>query len=230
MTGCNSCSEGGQYFFGRTRKSPVKKKTVKRTVRKSPVRKKTVKHNVRRKSPVKRKKVPKGYYLRKKVKSPFTKVVKDKRKRTIGTRLSARALFNRHGKGVVGHSFPVLQKDGTYVMKVIRLRQNGSPYFANKFGNYYFGNQYQKSVCTSPKITHLTFKLANNSLRGPKYDDMTGLLNTWPNYGKNIPPGGVAQPYKTSLLPRMYPGKASRGNAYGRGHMHFGSNRMCFGA
>jgi hypothetical protein len=228
MAGCNSCSEGGQYFFGRTvkRKSTVRRKSPAR--RKSPVRRKTVK----RKGPVK-KKVPKGYYLRKKVKSPFTKVVKDKRKRIVGTRLSARALFNRHGKGVVGHSFPVLQKDGRYVMKVIRLRQNGSPYFANKFGNSYsnyFGDKHKNSSCTSPNITHLNFKLANNWLKGPKYDDMTGLLDTWPNYGRNIPPGGVAQPYKTSLLPRMYPGKASRGHAFGRGHMHFGSNRMCFGA
>lgn len=253
-TNCNSCSQGGQYFsFGKTTdaksyalikgkqrriyvdskgryyKEQSKKKYLKkgiRTYKLSPGKKikKLVKKSPKRdpKRGPKRgpKKVPKGYYLKKKVKSPFRKVVKNKRKTPIGTRLSARAVFNDMGKKAIGMSFLILQKDGTHKRKFLRLRKNGSPYFANNFGNNDPNGPLQLNISTN-----------KNWLRGPAFDDMTGFKRSWPTTSYNIAPGGVAQPFRTSLLPRVS-SKAIRGNNFGNTmnvpHMHFG--RMCFGA
>ena len=203
---------------------------VSRPKRKSPKRKSPKRKSPKRKSgpkgPKGPKRKPKGYYLRKKVKSPLRKVVKDKKKRTIGSRLSARAVFNQMGMSAIGKPFSILQKDGTYKRKYLRLRQNGSPYFANNFG--------KKHPNDGP--IHLNFQKNKNWLRGPyPGDDMTGLKYSWPNYGYNIPPAGVAQPLRTSLLPRISAG-TRRGNNYGNNfgnvtnvpHMHYG--KMCFGA
>ena len=212
----------GYFYYNlldRYNKSPVKSlkyKGARHVIR--PKRK-----YLKRKSP---KRKPKGYYLRKKVKSPLRKVVKDKKKRSIGTRLSARAVFNEMGMSAIGKSFSILQKEGTYKTKYLRLRQNGSPYFANNFG--------KKHPYNGP--IHLNFEKNKNWLRGPyPGDDMTGLKNSLPNYGYNIPPAGVAQPFRTSLLPRISAG-TRRGNNYGNNfgnsrnvpHMHYG--KMCFGA
>ena len=59
----------------------------------------------------------------------------------------------------------------------------------------------------------------NNWLRGPSSDDMTGILNSWPNKGMNIAPGGVVQPLRTSMLPKIAP-SIRRGKKFGK---------MCFG-
>ena len=122
----------------------------------------------------------------------------------------------------IGKSFSILQKDGSHKRKYLRLRQNGSPYFANKFGKKH----------TNDGLIQLNFHENKNWLRGPyPGDDMTGLKNSWPNNGYDIPPGSVAQPFRTSLLPRISAG-TRRGNNYGKSvnvpHMHYG--KMCFGA
>jgi hypothetical protein len=245
---CNSCSQNGLYFsFGKTTdakfytlikgkqrrvyvdskgryyKDNSKKKYLRKNYKIFKLSDSKKRKSPKRKSP---KRKPKGHYLRKKVKSPLRKVVKDKKKRSIGTRLSSRAVFNEMGMSAIGKSFSILQKDGTYKTKYLRLRQNGSPYFANNFG--------KKHPYDGP--IHLNFEKNKNWLRGPyPGDDMTGLKNSWPNYGYNIPPAGVAQTFRTSLLPRISAG-TRRGNNYGNNfgnsrnvtHMHYG--KMCFGA
>ena len=242
---CNSCSQSGLYFSfgkrtdakfyalikgkqrrvyvdskGRYYKENSKKKYLPKGTRTQKLSPKKVKVP-KRKYP-KRKPKPKGYYLRKKVKSPLRKVVKDKKKRSIGSRLSARAVFNQMGMSAIGKSFSILQKDGTYKRKYLRLRQNGSPYFANNFGKKHHNDG----------AIPLNLLKNKNWLRGPyPGDDMTGLKNSWPNYGYNIAPAGVAQPFRTSLLPRISAG-TRRGNNFGNSrnvpHMHYG--KMCFGA
>ena len=62
------------------------------------------------------------------------KPVKNKRGRVIGRRLSARSVYNKHGRRALGKSYSILQRDGRHKRKVLKLRRNGSPYFANKFG------------------------------------------------------------------------------------------------
>ena len=138
------------------------KKYINRQSTKSPVRK--------RKSPARKRKSParkRVNYAKKVVVSPKHKTVRTNKGKKVGKRLSARGVYNEHGKTVVGKKFNILQKNGEYAVKVLRIRQNGSPYFANKFGN------------------KTTFPL--------------------------IPPYGIAQPAKMTLLP----------------HSHFG--KMCFG-
>ena len=239
---CNSCSQNGLYFnFGK--KTDVKLyglikgkqrrvyidskgKYYKENNKKKylPKGTRTYKLSLKRKLTPNRKtipkyKTPKGYYLRKKVKSPLKKVVKDKKKEVIGERLSARAVFNKIGMKAIGKSFNILQKDGTYKIKYLRLRQNGSPYFANKFGEKH----------QNDGLIQLNIPYNKNWLRGPYTGDyMTGLKNSWPNQGYNIAPAGVAKPLQTSLLPRIASG-TKRGNNYGNiPHMHYG--KMCFGA
>lgn len=248
---CNSCSQKGLYFnFGKPQDSNLyalikgkqrrvyvdskgryykensKKKYLPKGTRTQKLLPKKVKVPKRKSNPKGPKHKPKGYYLRKKVKSPLRKVVKDKKKRSIGSRLSARAVFNQMGMVGIGKSFRILQPNGTYKTKYLRLRQNGSPYFANNFG--------RKHPNDGP--IHLNFLKNKNWLRGPyPGDNMTGLKNSWPNYGYDIAPGGVAQPFRTSLLPRISSG-TRRGNNYGNNfgnvtnvpHMHYG--KMCFGA
>ena len=244
---CNSCSQSGLYFSfgkrtdakfyalikgkqrrvyidskGRYYKENSKKKYLSKGTKTHKLSPKKVKVP-KRKSP---KRKSKGYYLRKKVKSPLRKVVKDKKKRTIGSRLSARAVFNQMGMSAIGKSFNIWQKDGTYKRKYLRLRQNGSPYFANNFGSKYLNDG----------AIQLNFLKNKNWLRGPyPGDDMTGLKNSWPNHGYNIPPAGVAQPFRTSLLPRISAGtrrvnnyRNNFGNSRNVPHMHYG--KMCFGA
>ena len=94
-----------------------------------PKRKSAKRKSAKRKSP------KKGVnYSKKKIKSPRGKTVKDKKGNKKGKRLSARYIFNKHGKGAIGQTFNILQSDGTYKSKYLRLRQNGSPYFSTKFG------------------------------------------------------------------------------------------------
>ena len=230
MSKCNSCSQNGMYFSfgkrtdaklyalikgkqrrvyvdlkGRYYKQNSKKKYLPRGTR-------TYKLSSRKKSPLKKVKD-------KKVKD---KKVKDKKEKSIRTRVSARVVFNQMGTKVIGKSFSVLQKDGTYKTKYLRLRKNGSPYFSNSFGKKH----------PNDGAVHLNFLKNKNWLRGPyPGDDMTGLKNSWPNYSYDIPPAGVAQPFRTSLLPRISAG-TRRGNNYGNSrnipHMHYG--KMCFGA
>ena len=206
MTGCATCSQGGSYFsFGRVDRH---KRSPRRYKRRSP------------------KRSPRRYKRR----SPKRKVVKDKRDRKIGTRLSARTVYNEKGQNALGKSFRILQKDGKYKMKVLRLRRDGVPYFSTKFGRV-------ETVMPKPvrfnkhlsrdKVYHLNIPYNNHWLRGPVSDDMTGILNSWPNKGMYIAPGGVAQPLRTSLLPKIAHG-TRRGNNFGTSHMHFG--KMCFGA
>ena len=243
---CNSCSQSGLYFSfgkktdeklyalikgkqrrvyvdskGKYYKENSKKKYLPKGTRTQKLSPKKVKSLPKHKRPK-----PKDYYLRKKVKSPRRKVVKDDKKRKIGTRLSARYIFNKMGMNAIGKSFNILQKDGKYKTKYLRLRKNGSPYFSNNFG--------KNSTYYNP--IHLNVPYNKNWLRGPyPGDDMTGLKNSWPNYGYDIAPAGVAQPFRTSLLPRISAG-TRRGNNYGNNfgnsrnvpHMHYG--KMCFGA
>ena len=215
---CNTCSQNGLYFsFGRSQKSDKLFAVIKGKERRVYVdskgkfykdgsvrkilpkgtrtykEKKNKKQQQKRKSnpkKVPKKKVPKGYYLRKQIKSPLLKQVKDKKKRKIGSRLSARAVFNEMGMRAVGRSFPILQKDGTTKMKVLRIRQNGSPYFANNFGNN-----------KVTKLNLLDIPVNKNWLRGSSLDNMTGLKQSYPM--NLIPPGGVAQPRKMSILPKV---------------------------
>jgi len=243
---CNLCSQSGVYFsFGKRTDAKLyalikgkqrrvyvdsKGRYYKENSKKKYLSKGTKTQKLLPKKVKSPKRKPKGYYLRKKVKSPLRKAVKDKKKRTIGSRLSARAVFNQMGMSAIGKSFSILQKDGTYKRKYLRLRQNGSPYFANNFG--------KKHPNDGP--IHINFHKNKNWLRGPyPSDDMTGLKYSWPNYGYNIPPAGVAQPFRTSLLPRISAGTSEgtrRGNNYGNNfgnsinvpHMHYG--KMCFGA
>lgn len=205
MVGCSTCSQGGSYFsFGRVHKKKLPKRKM--TKRKSPKRK-----------PTKRM-------------SPKRKVVKDKRGRKIGTRLSARTVYNEKGRKALGKSFRILQKDGKYKMKVLRLRRDGVPYFSSKFGRV-------ETVIPKPvsfnkhlqhnKVYHLNIPYNNHWLRGSASNDMTGILNSWPNKGMYIAPGGVAQPLRTSMLPKFASG-TRRGNNFGTHHTHFG--KTCFGA
>lgn len=132
--------------------------------------------------------------------TPGKKQVKTKDNKIVGKRLSARTVYNKDGRKALGKKFNILQKDGTYKVKVLKLRKNGSPYFANKFGN------------------HVSFPL-DLQLRGPDMESLTGYRNTWPNHPHHIAPGGVPQPDKMRLLPK---GVHTHRNA-------FGSKVMCFG-
>ena len=176
------------------------------------------------------KRSPKRSPRRYKRRSPKRKAVKDKRDREIGTRLSARTVYDEKGKKALGKSFRILQKDGKYKMKVLRLRRDGVPYFSTKFGNVMSKSVTFNKHLPKDKVYHLNIPYNNHWLRGPVSDDMTGILNSWPNKGMYIAPGGVAQPLRTSMLPKIAPG-TRRGNNFGykkMGHMHFG--KMCFGA
>lgn len=131
--------------------------------------------------------------------TPGKKLVKTKDNKIVGKRLSARTVYNKDGRKALGKKFNILQKDGSYKVKVLKLRKNGSPYFANKFGN------------------HITFPL-DLQLRGPDMD-MTGNRNSWPNHPHHIAPGGVPQPTNIQLLP----------NNMNKQKNAFGSKVMCFG-
>lgn len=221
VSGCTSCSQGGSSFgdysltsFGKARnyknryykdhmvKSDTKGRYIlvkgKKKYLPKGARTNTKKEKKGKKG--KKYKKPKGYYSRKNVKSPGRKVVRNKKGKKVGKRLSARTIFNKQGKKALGKSFNILQKDGKYKTKVLRLRKNGSPYFATKFGEQKY---------------HLNFNLDNRIPLGPKFDDMTGYKNSWPDNGFNIPPSGLRRPRPMSLLPKG-------------AHSHFG--KMCFGA
>ena len=116
-------------------------------------------------------------------KSPKRKVVKNKKNQVVGKRLSARHIYDTEGKKALGKKFRILQKDGTYKVKVLKLRKNGSPYFANKFGN------------------QVSFPLDLN-VHGPSYDSLTGIKYSWPQYPHNIAPSGVPPPDKMRLFPK----------------------------
>lgn len=212
---CNSCSGGGYYFgFGKASpsvKPQVKVKGKYYTVytdskgkyykqgnnkKYLPKGTRTVKKPKGPKGPQKKKaspkrkvgpsrKKPKGYYLKRQIKSPLLKAVKDKKKKTVGSRLSARAVFNELGMKAIGRSFSILQPDGTYKMKVLRLRQNGSPYFANNFGT----------------AVHVNIPYNQNGLLGKSMCKMTGVKNSYPH--KLIAPPGVDQPHKMSVYPYL---------------------------
>lgn len=192
-------SKGRYYKDGSSKKYLNKNARTFKLGPKSPKSPKGPKKTVKKpKSPQKgpqkgpKKNLPKGYYLKKTVKSPTRKTVKDKNKKKVGTRLSARAIFNEMGMSAVGKSFDILQKDGSYKSKFLRLRQNGSPYFSNNFGTFHLNLPYNK-----------------NWLKGKELCKMTGIKNSWPNVGYDIAPTGVAQPLRTSVLPTVP-------------HMHFG--------
>ena len=51
-----------------------------------------------------------------------------------GKRLSARDIYNKHGKDAIGKGRRILQPDGKYKTKYLRLRKNGSPHWSTKFG------------------------------------------------------------------------------------------------
>lgn len=212
MVGCATCSQGGNYFsFGRVeRRSPRRYK--RRSPKRSPRR-------YKRRSP---KRSPRRYKRR----SPKRKVVKDKHDRKIGTRLSARTVYDEKGREALGKSFRILQKDGKYKTKVLRLRRDGAPYFSTKFGNAMSNSVRFNKHLDNNNIHHYNIPYNNHWLRGPVSDDMTGILNSWPNKGMYIAPGGVVQPLRTSMLPKMALG-TRRGNNFGTSHMHFG--KMCFG-
>lgn len=231
---CNSCSQNGQYFnfgkngfgkngFGKNVDNKLyvlikgkqrrvyidlKGKYYRENSKKKYLKKgtKTYKLSTKQKLSTKRESS--------KRKSPTLKTVKDNNKNLVGYRLSARTVFDQKGKEAIGKPFKILQKDGTYQIKYLRLRKNKSPYFANNFGKN--------------KLVHLEIPLNKNWLRGSfPVDDMTGLKYSWPTFDYNIPPAGVRQPFKTSLLPKVS-SKIKRGNNYNVPHMHYG--KMCFGA
>jgi len=164
-------------------------------------KKRYLKKGTRLSSPIKRKGPKKQKdYSKVKRHSPKRKVVKNKKEQVIGKRLSARHVYDTEGRKALGKKFRILQKDGTYKLKVLRLRKNGSPYFANKFGN------------------KVSFPL-DLQLHGPAFDNLTGYKNTWPNYPFMIPPGGVRQPDKMRLFPK---GVHFHENSFGKKIMCFG--------
>jgi len=209
VSGCTTCSQGGSSFgdysltsFGKV--SNNKNRYYKDHIVKSDNRGRYILVKGKKKY------LPKGARTStkkdkenkksKKVKSLGTKIVRNKKGKKLGRRLSARSIYNKEGKKALGKSFNILQKDGKYKRKILRLRKNGSPYFATKFGEQKY---------------HLNFNLDKRIPLGPKYDDMTGYKNSWPNNGFNIPPSGLRRPRPMSILPKG-------------AHSHFG--RMCFGA
>jgi hypothetical protein len=205
VTGCTSCSQGGSSFGGKARND--KNRYYKDHIVKSDSRGRYILVKGKKKylpkgarTNKKNNKKPKGYYLRKNVKSPGRKTVRNKKGKKVGKRLSARTVFNEQGRKALGKSFNVLQKDGKYKTKILKLRKNGSPYFATKFGEQKY---------------HLNFNLDKRIPLGPKYNKMTSFKYSWPDYGFNIPPSGLRRPKPMSILPKG-------------AHSHFG--RMCFGA
>jgi len=117
---------------GRPRKSPGRPRKSPGRPRKSPGRP--------RKSPGRPGKSPGGprkgvNYSKKYVKSPTLKTVKNKKNNIMGKRLSARAIYNEHGQKMIGKGFNILQTNGEYIKKYLRLKSNGSPYWSTKFGN-----------------------------------------------------------------------------------------------
>jgi len=205
----------GRYIKVKTKKGLTKRylpkgaKTTSSKKRRSPVRRSPVRRSPVRRSPVRR--------------SPY-KPVKNKRGKNIGSRLSARAVYDEYGNAALNKKFNILQKDGSSKLKVLKLRKNGSPFFSNSFGKV--------------QPTHVNSPLNYNWLRGPKMSEMTGNKLSWPathidKYGVNfkapkyglLPPAGVEQPLQTNLLPRYI---TSFGTNMNKPHMHFG--KMCFGA
>lgn len=146
-------------------------------------KKKYLKKGTRLSSPIKRKKINQKDYSKIKRKSPERKVVKNKKNKVVGKRLSARHVYDTEGRKALGKSFKILQKDGTFKVKILKLRKNGSPYFANKFGQ------------------NISFPL-NLKIYGPAFDNLTGYKNSWPNYPNLIAPAGVNQPDKMRLFPK----------------------------
>lgn len=177
----------GRYYINNGRKKYLPKGTRLKTTIKKIKTKKT--------GPKKRKD-----YSRIKIKSPQTKTVKNKKDKVIGKRLSARHVYDNYGKKAIGKTFNILQKDGTYKVKILKLRVNGSPYFANKFGKA------------------ISFPL-DLKIEGPNFDNLTGYKNSWPNYPYMIAPGGVQNPDKMQLFPK---GVHFHKNS-------FGKKTMCFG-
>lgn len=221
---CNSCSQNGLYFsFGKkldNKRYALIKGKQRRVYRDSKGRyykenskKKYLKKGTRTNTvgPTGQKRHYKKDHYLKKHKSLNTKIVKDKKKRFVGYRLSARSVFNKMGRKAVGKSFNILQKDGTYKKKYLRIRYNGSPYFANKFGD----------------TLQLNIPYNHNWLRGHNPSKMTGIKYSWPNKGYNIAPSGVEQPLlnKVSSLVKR---ENKYGDAINIPHMHYG--KMCFGA
>ena len=226
---CNSCSQNGLYYENSFGKAPVKKYYQNYVVYKDvygrrytiqggkrhflPKGARTTSKIVKVKSPKRKvnspRRKPKNYYKDRYVPSKFVKSVKDRKGKKIGSRLSARSVYNSLGRSAIGRSFNVLQKDGSYKIKFLRLRKNGSPYFANNFGNI---NEFVV------KPTHLTFNTNKNWLRGRNMCKLTGVKNSWPNDGFNIPPSGVPVPLRTSLLSTNITSKGLNKN-----NMNFGA-------
>lgn len=193
---CNSCSHGSNYFsFGKVESKSLYKNHIVYTDSKGRYIKVKGKNGIKKqylpkgarvttkkKYPVKKKSpVKKKYYKRNEVKSPSKKTVKNIKGKKIGYRLSARTVYNELGTKGLNKSYPILQKDGTYKNKILRLRQNGSPYFSNKFGK-------------TNQLVHLNIPINKNWLRGPTRDEMTGLKKSWPNNTYMIAPSGVNEP------------------------------------
>ena len=112
----------GRYYVTSGKKHYLKKGTrvSKTKLEQSPKRNSPKRNSPKRNSP-KRKERPKY------------KTVKLNNKE-LGKRLSARHVYDTKGKKALGKKFKILQPDGTVKTKVLRLRKNGSPYFATKFG------------------------------------------------------------------------------------------------
>ena len=116
--------EQQEFAFGKrkpSKKRKSKKPSKRKPSKRKPSKKRKSKKPSKRKSP---KRKPK-------------KVVKDKKGKKIGKRLSARYIFSEHGSEAIGKAFNILQSNGKYKTKYLRLRKNGSPYFSTKFGMNY---------------------------------------------------------------------------------------------
>ena len=188
----------GRYYMTGGKKKYLKKGTRLSTVikTKQPIKKSNPKKKeLKKRGPKKNKD-----YSKVKIKSPVKKLVKNKNKEVVGKRLSARHVYDTEGKKALGKKFRILQKDGTFKVKVLKLRQNGSPYFANKFGN------------------QVKFPL-DLKIHGPALDDLTGYKNSWPYYPHVIAPSGVLQPDKMHLFPK---GVHFHKNSFGKKVMCFG--------
>ena len=120
------------YYNGLVVKKDTKGRFITKSSKKHYLPKGTRVHSEKVKS-LKAKKITKKPQKETKKQKKY-KDVKGPTKKLIGKRLSARVVFDERGTSSIGKSYNILQPNGSMKMKVLRLRKNGSPYFANKFG------------------------------------------------------------------------------------------------
>mgnify|MGYP001353356690 CR=1 FL=1 len=162
MTNCGTCSHGDNYFsFGFVRgKQPLSRKPMApvnegaRFINTRSGYKKIIVYRDSKgryyKSLNRKIRIPKGTRLsrhpkitgaRREMKSSPKKSKRLNYKKNIPARhrLSARDVYNTRGRKAVGKNFLILQPDGHYKKKILKLDINGRPYFSNLGNKMNFG-------------------------------------------------------------------------------------------